>query len=211
MQRTVLVVEDDALMGDMVARVLSSEGFGVSRASSAAEALQVCQRVDPDAVVIDIDLGVGPDGFQLAEALVREDDSRALVFLTNLPDARFSSHPSARVLERAAYLRKSRLATSDELVRAIDAALTNRIAVEHRHDQLDARPLAGLTRKQVELLRLVSDGLTNDQIAHHNGTSVRAVERTLSRAFTELGIDPKEKNPRVEATRIYLRASMRGQ
>ncbi len=205
MKRSVLVVEDDDLMRDMIARILASEGFEVQSAANTAEAIDLCRAFDPDALVVDINLGPGPNGFQLAEALMQESPGRALVFLTNLPDARFSSQPSGAVLEHAAYLRKSQLATSDELVQALNAALGDRVDATQRHDQLSGT-FRGLSATQLEVLRLVSEGLTNEQIATLRGTNTRSVERVFGRTLNELGIDPKHGNPRVEAARAYLLA-----
>lgn len=205
MQRSVLVVEDDALMRDMIARILTSEGFAVQSAANTAGAIETCRSFDPDALVIDINLGPGPNGFQLAEALMRQTPGRALVFLTNLPDARFSNQPSGKVLEHAAYLRKSELATSDELVQALNAALGDRVDASLRHDR-KIGPFSGLSTTQLEVLRLVSEGLTNEQIASRRNTTTRSVERIIARILIELGIDPNHGNPRVEATRAYLLA-----
>lgn len=210
MQRNVLIVEDDALMGNLLCKLLAAEGYTVEFARDAAEALRVARAFDPDAVVLDVDLGLGPDGFQVAEALLREIPGIAVLFLTNLPDARFSSHPSARVHERAAYLRKSQLATTDELVQALDAALRERVNPSFRHDLSDSSPFAVLTSQQLDALRLVSDGLSNQQIADKRNRSLRSVERLLSRTFGQLGISASHQNPRIEATRIYLRATMSG-
>lgn len=210
MQRRVLIVEDDALMGDLIAKLLAAQDYQVEHARDAAEALRIARSFDPDAVVLDVDLGLGPDGFQVAEALLRETPGIAVMFLTNLPDARFSSHPSARVHEQAAYLRKNQLATSDELVQALDAALRERVDRAWRHDLTDVRPLAALTAQQLDVLRLVSEGQSNQSIAQLRGRSVRSVERILSRIFQQLGIASDHQNPRIEATRVYLRATMSG-
>ena len=210
MNRRILIVEDDALMGDLISQTLRSREFDVEHARNAGEALRIARQFDPDAAVLDVDLGVGPDGFQVAEALVRESPGVAMVFLTNLPDARFSSHPSARVHERAAYLRKSNLADSNELIAAVDAALRERVEDTYRHDRVASRPFAQLTAAQFDVLRLVSEGLTNDQIAELRAVSVRSVERMLSRICAEIGVPAEHKNPRIEAARIFIRATMSG-
>ena len=207
-ERTVLVVEDEALMRDMVAALVRGEGFEVRTAANAAEAVDLCRACDPDALIIDINLGSEPNGLQLAEALVRESPGCAVIFLTNLPDARFTSHPSPQVLERAAYLRKSQLHSSNELVRALNDALGERVNTSQRHDQANDRPLAQLSKTQFEVLQLLSEGLTNEQISEQRGTTTRSVERIIARIFRALNIDPAEGNPRVEATRAYLLAML---
>jgi DNA-binding NarL/FixJ family response regulator len=208
-RRGVLIVDDDALLRDMIAQVLEKAGFDTVTAANAIEAISLTRTVNPDAVVIDIDLGIGPDGLQLAEAITRESPGTAMVFLTNLPSARFSSRPSATVLDSVAYLRKSRLATSDELVVALNAVLSERVTPEQRHDQNVGDPLAQLTSSQLEVLRMVSEGLSNDQIAILRHSSTRSVERLFARTLEALHIDPHLGAARVHAARTYIMATLR--
>lgn len=49
-------------------------------------------------------------------------------------------------------------------------------------------PLRQLTEREIELLHLVADGLTNDEIAQRLALSPRTVERHLSNTYTKLGV-----------------------
>ena len=74
------------------------------------------------------------------------------------------------------------------------------------------RPLGNLSRKQIGVLKMVSEGMTNSQIAEYRGTTIRAVEGIISRIFDGLGINPTaEGNARVEASRRYLQATAQDQ
>jgi DNA-binding NarL/FixJ family response regulator len=57
------------------------------------------------------------------------------------------------------------------------------------------------------MLRLMAAGLTNAEIAERRSSSLRAVERLITRTFEvlELNDDPV-RNPRVTATNLYTRA-----
>jgi DNA-binding response OmpR family regulator len=61
MSRTVVVVENESLLRDLIARSLEAAGFHVSTAANAADAKRAVKVVDPDACVIDIELGPGPN------------------------------------------------------------------------------------------------------------------------------------------------------
>ena len=65
--RHVVVVEDESLLRDLIAKSLEAAGFTVSTAANAADAKRACAAVDPDAVVVDIELGAGPNGFDFAD------------------------------------------------------------------------------------------------------------------------------------------------
>lgn len=207
--RRVLVVEDEPLLRDLIGKSLEAAGFIVTTAANAADAKRSIKVSDPDAMVVDIELGPGPTGLDLAEVVVRQFPSVGVVFLTNLPDPRFSTDSKAQVSKNQAYLRKSALQTGSELVEAIEAVLRDRVTQNYRHDLASNRPLSGLSQRQIATLKLVAEGKTNSQIAKLRGTSIRAVESMLSRVFDALEIDPKASNPRVEAVSKYhtLRSS----
>jgi DNA-binding NarL/FixJ family response regulator len=157
---------------------------------------------------VDIELGPGPNGFDLADYLAREAPDVGVVFLTNLPDSRFADRDTKTVTQKQAYLRKSQLVDSKELIEAINAVLMEVDVDHYRHDQNLERPLAALSRRQISVLKLVAEGHSNNQIAEERGTTVRAVEGMVSRIFTALGVDAQGVgNARVEATRMYLSAA----
>jgi DNA-binding NarL/FixJ family response regulator len=201
--RHVLVVENEPLMRDLLAKSVESAGFVVTTAANAADAMRSIRVLDPDAMVVDIELGPGPNGFDLAEAVAGQDNEVGIVFLTNLPDPRFAGKPATTVRPNQAYLRKTALHTGKELIDAIEAVLRDRVTKEYRHDLASNRPLSALSQRQIQTLQLVSEGKTNAQIASLRGTTVRAVEGMLTRIFEMLNIDPKGTNPRVEATARY--------
>ena len=100
-QRSVVVVEDDAFMRSLLAEYLEKAGFLVSTASSAADARRQINAVDPDAVVLDIDLGPGPSGLDVAATLNTEGNEVGIVFLTQFSDPRFAGEELSRVHPKA--------------------------------------------------------------------------------------------------------------
>jgi DNA-binding NarL/FixJ family response regulator len=208
LSRTIVVVENESLLRDLIARSLEAAGFEVSTAANAADAKRAVKASDPDICVVDIELGPGPDGFDFADYLSRDAPDVGVVFLTNLPDPRFADRDTKTVTQNQAYLRKSQLVDSKELVEAVNAVLKEIDVEKFRHDQDLERPLAQLSRRQVSVLRLVAEGHSNNQIAEKRGTTVRAVEGMVSRIFQALGVDAQGLgNARVEATRLYLSAA----
>lgn len=210
--RHVVVVENEPLMRDLIGKTLESAGFKVTTAANAADAKRVHLAIDPDAMVVDIELGPGPDGFDLAAAVLAESPEIAIVFLTNLPDPRLAGKDSKSVPKNAAYLRKSNLVDANELVDALNSVLKNEDASAYRHDLDAKRPLAELSAKQLEVLKQISDGLSNQQIADARGTSVRAVEGMVSRIFEALNIDVQDEgNSRVDAVKKFFIATRPGE
>jgi DNA-binding NarL/FixJ family response regulator len=208
LRRTIVVVENESLLRDLIARSLETAGFDVSTAANAADAKRAVKAADPDVCVVDIELGPGPNGFDFAEYLSREAQDVGVVFLTNLPDPRFANRDSKSITQNQAYLRKSQLVDSKELIEAVNAVLKEQNVDRFRHDQNLTRPLAELSRRQISVLKMVAEGYSNNQIAEERGTTVRAVEGMVSRIFQALGVDAQGVgNARVEATRMYLSAA----
>ena len=69
--RTVLVVEDEASIAEAVAARLRSEGFAVEIACDGLAAVEVCDRLQPDLVVLDLMLP-GMDGLEVCRRIQRD-------------------------------------------------------------------------------------------------------------------------------------------
>ena len=73
-----------------------------------------------------------------------------------------------------------------------------------REDRERIDPLGRLSAAQRDTLRLIAEGLSNEEIAKQRSTSVRAVEAMVSRIFAVLDVAGDSRiSPRVAATRIY--------
>ncbi len=203
--RKVLVVEDDALLRSLIASNLVADGFVVETTDSAAGARKIAADFDPDVALLDIELGNGPTGIDLALVLRKQMPEIALVFLTHIPEPRVVGVDNRKIPKNAAYLSKDRITDPKMLSLAIDAALRGRAGREFRDDKRDY-PLAELSRSQLAVLQMVALGMSNGEIAAERETTVRAVENLVKRAFQAAGIDTEAGgNPRVNAAREYIR------
>ncbi len=206
--RRIVVVEDDALTRGLLAEVLETSGFEVATASTSDDAFRLVRLVDPDGLVLDVDLGPGPTGFDVADALLRTAPHLAILFLTQLPDARFASRDPESLPPGAGYLRKENLIQPGLLVSALDAVLRGSASAIPRDDRDPERPLGGLSRTQISVLRMVSLGWTNEQIAEARGTSNQAVRKVIARALDSIGeTEAIEGTSRVKAARNYMLAA----
>ena len=203
--RKVLVVEDDALLRSLIASNLVAAGFTVEATDSAAGARKIADDFDPDVALLDIELGNGPTGIDLALVLRKNMPEIALVFLTHIPEPRVVGVDNRKIPKNAAYLAKDRITDPKMLSQAIDAALRGRAGRDFRDDKRDY-PLAELSRSQLAVLQMVALGMSNAEIAKERDTKVRAVENLVKRAFQAAGIDTESGgNHRVNAAREYIR------
>jgi len=206
--RSVLVVEDEPFIRGLVADKLKSDGFKVEVASSGAEARKIAANSDLDIVVMDIDLGPGPSGLDLGIALHKMHPELALVFLTHVPEPRIYGIDLKSVPKNAAYLLKERLVDPNVLNNAIEAALRDRVGPEFRDDLKPSHPLMNVSKIQLDVLRMIAKGMSNQQIADERGTTLRAVENLVNRAIAAAGIGAKSKtSARVIAVREFIRVA----
>jgi DNA-binding NarL/FixJ family response regulator len=208
MGRSVMVVEDDPLTRGLLAEALTSAGFIVGAVADGVAAQRMFRRMDPDAVILDVDLGRGVTGFDIADAIVAQAPGTGILFLTNLPDSRFAGRNPESLPANAGYLRKDLLADTGALVDALDAVMRGAHDRAPRHDRDPQRPMASLSATQIEILRMVSLGMSNQQIAHERGTSTKAVHNVIARALTAIGVEnADEGSSRVTAARNFIRVA----
>lgn len=202
--RRILIVEDEDLLASLLSETLVSHGFNVAAASNVIGAREAIRDFDPDAVLLDISLGEGPSGVDLAYALHRQSPEIAIIFLTKHPTAKAAGFSSADLPPGCGFLRKDLVRDAGYLLSCINAVMTNQ-SEQVRHDREATALVAGLDAKHLEILRLIAIGYTNDQIGKMKNASQTTAERWCAEVFRALDIDTKGSvNPRVEATRRYI-------
>lgn len=198
-----LVVEDHALMRSLVADAFGQRGFDATSAGSAAEALSRAEEVDPDLLVTDIDLGQRPNGLELATILRQRAPHIAVMFLSNLSRAAAAAQARSTVAG-ASFVNKAGVETVDELVDAAEAVLADRPVLREQQSTEARSRLLGLTAAQLETTRLLAAGLSNAEIARRRKVTVRAVEKSVERVFSALGVASGERTtPRVAVATLY--------
>jgi DNA-binding NarL/FixJ family response regulator len=198
-----VLVEDDPLVASLLGESLEHANFTIEIAHSAAEAIKRASKFDPDVAVIDINLGQGASGVELAYVLDQRYPGISLMLLTKHPDLRTAGYSEDEIPAGCGFLRKDLIHDSDALVAAIEQVIASR--AKPRQDSDPLRPFKGLTNSQVDMLRMISQGYTNNAIARQRKVSVRAVEISIRGIYQNLGIPVDgEINPRVEAARVFI-------
>lgn len=204
----VLIVEDEEFTRTILADSLAASGMTVRAAISVAEALDILLEFEPNAVVTDLHLGPGPDGVDLLERLNRDLPWIGQVVLTSHTSVQVALGFNRRIPERAVYLVKSRITSLADVEDAIFDSITRTSA----EDSPSPEPAEGrfeLSASQGEILRLMSEGLSNSAIAAHRETTLRSTESLVARTFATLGLsnDPNV-NARVLAVRMWLQGQV---
>jgi DNA-binding NarL/FixJ family response regulator len=174
----VLVVDDDPVICDLVAATLAEHGYPTRRASDAREALYLVDREIPDVIVLDVHL---PDisGYQVCRRL-RDDhgDSVGIILI---------SGERKESMDRAAGLL---LGADDYMVKpfVLDELLARVQRLAKRSRPIARTVVAGLTRRELEILRLLACGMDHTEIARDLVITAKTVEKHIEHILLKLGV-----------------------
>ena len=203
-RRRILIIEDDAFTGALMQGALTNVGFDTELAPDAVAGKKQLLSFDPDVVLVDIDLGLGPTGIDFIQMVRKARPDVAPILLSKHVDTESAGLKDSLIPEGVAYLRKSLVHDVSALVEAINEA-TRGHTEGLRQDRQSKGPLDLLTTAQREILHMMALGLSNKEIAKQRGVSVSNVEQRITEIFKTFGIAPsKAVVSRVEAVRRYV-------
>ena len=208
-QLKLLIVEDDKILLTMMSGALTSEGFNVLAASDAQSAMQYFDKARPDVVILDIDLGAGPSGIDLANKMRQISGRIAIVFCTSFKDMRFIQGYYLKYPLHTVVLKKADVVNMEKFSNAINEAIELiRESDESKPDNLHEKYYKDLTALEIELLTLIAGGHSNKQVAAEKGISLKSCENAIARLAKKLEIPANEQsNQRVLLTRKYMELS----
>jgi DNA-binding NarL/FixJ family response regulator len=214
----IAVVEDDAFTRLTLAESLRAQGVEVVLVTdSAVEALREIPSLGVHAVFLDLHLGAGPTGIDLAIALRNQQPRLGVVLLTSFDDPRLLSSTLPESPPGTRYVTKRSLGSMEDLIGVLRDALGAVGLARVSDDSVAAgtvlatarasTEVGGLTDVQLETLRLVARGLSNAEIARRREVTERAVEAAIARLARHLGVMADAAiNQRVHLAQVYFRS-----
>lgn len=211
----VVVADDDVLLREGVASVLTRAGFDVvGQAGDGEELKSLVHSLAPDACVVDIRMPPthSLEGLEAAKEIRTESPSVAILLLS----AHLEVETASELLkdgDRVGYLLKDRVRDSDDFAGAltrvveggcvIDPALVEELmGRQRRHD-----PLADLTPRERDVLGQMAQGRSNIGIAHQLWISESAVEKHVKSVLAKLNLPAgPDDHRRVLAVVTFLNA-----
>lgn len=207
----ILIVDDDEFTRFLLARAFASFGYeDVETCDGVASALAAVESRAPDAAVLDLDLGPGPNGIDLAHALRKRKPDIALILLTSFEDPRLLGgvgDPPVGTIR----LTKRAVGNDEILPRAIEVVLAAPCAQTNaRVGEGYSTPLS-LSDNQVDIMRLVAEGHSNAEIGRRLHLTERGVAKAVSRLVKQLSLEPgSDANVRVLITQAYFQYAGHG-
>jgi len=200
-----ILVEDDAFTRATLGDALAHLGFDIrARVATASEALVAQKDFDPQVAILDLDLGIGPTGIDVAIALRSRNPKIGIVFLTTYKDPRLIESNLPHLPEGAIYLNKMEMNSTSTIAIQISLAYLKPLA-KRSFPWTRSGPLAAMSTIQIEIMKEIAQGLSTTEIAKSRGVTEQAIDKSISRISKHLGI-PKsaDTNQRVQIVRAYF-------
>lgn len=197
-----VLADDDRLTSTSLADALGRYGLTpLAVVHTAGDAVSATAGLAPDVLIVDLDFGPGPTGFDVAITVRRHNPLIGVVMVTAYQDSRLLSPTLPPPPPGLVYLVKQQLRSPEQVAVAAREAVVQ--ARKASRGGVARRGIA-LTDQQIELLRLIASGLSNNALAEALTITPKAVEKAISRLADRMGIDrTSEANLRVTLTNRY--------
>jgi FixJ family two-component response regulator len=185
--RTVFLVDDDASVRRALTRLIKSAGYQAQAFSSAREFLDYWKggTEGPACLVLDVRMP-GLSGLDLQHELQSANALLPIIFITGHGDIPMS----VKAMKDGAVDFLAKPVKDKVLLKAIEQALERAVQERSVHDELDTihRRLDSLTPRELEVLRLVINGMLNKQIAYQLGTVEKTIKVHRARVMEKMEV-----------------------
>jgi DNA-binding NarL/FixJ family response regulator len=211
----VAIAEDGALFREGLVLLLEAAGHEVVGCVGDGDSLLKIVATEPvDVAILDIRMPPEPDGgLTTAERIRALRPDTGLLLLSHYAETHYLMRVLEIGAERIGYRLKERIAGVQVLADTLDRISAGEIVIEpalaKRLVQAPAdSPLATLSERELDVLRLMAEGRTNNAIAKELYVSPKAVEKHSAAIFVKLALpgDQTVHHRRVLAVLAYLRA-----
>jgi DNA-binding NarL/FixJ family response regulator len=201
---TVVLADDDVLLREGIASLLAGAGYEIIGQASDGKTLKDLVRAQaPNVAVIDIRMPPthSTEGLDAARAIRTEFPETGILLLS----AHVEVETALDLLqggERIGYLLKSRVMNADDFVDSVgrvarggsvlDPALVQELVTKQRRED----PLAGLTKRERDVLALMAEGRSNRGIAQRLWITEGAVEKHVRSILGKLRLPVTEDDHR---------------
>ncbi len=184
----VLIVEDEPVIAENISMYLDNNDFEVSGiAYDGGEAIEQLQNNTPDAAILDINLESEEDGIDIANC-INQKYQIPFLFLTSYSDK--ETLQRAKNVNPSGYIVKP--FNERTLLASLEIAINNHAADNKKKmpllsiDRINRYLLSPLSDREFEVVQLIYEGITNNQIAERIFVSVNTVKTHLKSIYLKL-------------------------
>jgi len=203
----ILLIGENSLLNLLLAESLRALGFEVIPQNSDSKKIEVKENIEaPDVGIFNVESANADSCFHSGHELRAKFPKIGLLFLSSVRDQRLLGLSHELAPQDSILLIKSELNDLAELRSLLIDAAHNRVrrGDDHHFSTKQLKFRSELTNNQVELLREISMGFSNKEIANARKVSINAIENSISRLAKKLKISQSESlNQRVTLAAIF--------
>ena len=210
----VLIVENEGLFRDMLKISLGSipNMEIVDVVCDGLTAIQTSSQLQPDVVLMDIELGGEPNGIEAGRTIKSNHPDMGMILLSAHKEREYVSMIASDDLSGWSYVLKQSVTDAGALVRAIEGAACGLVVMDqgvvNNMKPRKGSDTAGLTPRQQEVLSMMAKGYNNSAIAENLVLGTKSVENYINAIYQELHLGHNGSlHPRVQAVLTYIRDS----
>lgn len=194
----VLLVDDHEMVRMGLAAFLSTEkGIEVvGEASSGAEGVKLAEKTMPDVVLMDLVME-GMDGIEATREVLKVHPNCKIIVLTSFHDDE-KVYPAVEAGAFSYLLKTSRAAEIAQAVRqachgqsVFEAQVAGKIMSRFRTGSDEKMPHEQCTARELEVLRLIGEGRSNQEIADDLYIGIKTVKTHVSNILSKLAVEDR--------------------
>ena len=194
----VLLVDDDPFTRTVLSSALRELGATVLAAvGTASDAMNDAKDVSYNLAVLDLDLGEGPTGIDVAHGLRRLHPNIAIIILSTYAEPRLMGRKQQVLPVGTRFVVKQTISESLLLETVLLDVLRSPLQLT---EPLTASAVHELSDLQIEIIRLIAGGKSNAEIARLVIMEEGSVEKAIARIIKKL----KVKADRTQNQRVML-------
>lgn len=194
----VLLVDDHEMVRMGLAAYLSTEPNieVVGEASNGEEGVRLAELFNPDVILMDLVMD-GMDGIEATRRIRNVQPAAKVIVLTSFIDDE-KVYP---VIEAGAFSYLLKTSRAPEIVQAIQQAyrgqavfesqITDKIMIRMRGENKTELPHLQCTPREMEVLKLIGEGKSNQDIADELYIGIKTVKTHVSNVLSKLGVDDR--------------------
>ena len=184
---SVNLVENNELLLLLVSNLIKTYPVDLLNSSSTyGAALKAFNQKNSDVVILDLDLGEGPNGYDLALMMRQLKSNLGIVFYSSFNDERFIINGNNQILTNYVFLRKSEIINNN----AIYDAILQSIEILEEENKFRKKEVTAFYKnfndREIELMAHVAAGFSNKKIASIFKIEIKSCENAISRLAKKL-------------------------
>jgi two-component system response regulator NreC len=193
----ILIVDDHDLVREGLRTILEQEpGFEViGEAGDGQEAIREARRLEPDVILMDLNLPGGIGGLEATEAVLADRPETKVIILTQYEQREYIKR-ALRIGAQGYVIKRSASRDLKEAIRTVfqgrrylhPVAADELIEIMTRGESLDEEDYEKLTRRERQVLKLLAEGKTSREIAKYLGVSLKTAMTHRTNLMAKLGV-----------------------